>query len=71
MISVTIGMYSQNVPLNQPSEPGLKCRLPGVGGGGTCTCPGCSTMVSGHQISNTTTITVVICIMRSALPLDS
>jgi hypothetical protein len=28
-------------------------------------------MVSGHQISRATTITVVICMMRSALPLDS
>ena len=28
-------------------------------------------MVSGHQISRMTTITVVICMMRSALPLDS
>ena len=27
--------------------------------------------VSGHQIRRITTITVVICMMRSALPLDS
>ncbi len=30
-----------------------------------------SRMVSGHQMRNATTMTVVICMIRKALPLDS
>ena len=70
MISATIGMDGQMVPLNQPSARGLNCRLRGSGAGGKWTWPR-SRMVSGHQINNATTMTVVICMMRSALPLDS
>ncbi len=38
--------------------------------GGDCAAP-CNRMVKGHQIRNNATITVVICMMRRALPLDS
>ena len=70
MMMATTGMVGQTVPLNQPSPSSLKCKLCNVGAGGICAAP-CIRMVSGHQIRKTTTITVVICMMRSALPLDS
>ena len=41
-----------------------------TGAGGSSTL-GASNRVMGHQIRNATTITVVICMMRNALPLDS
>ena len=44
--------------------------LEGTGAGGNCV-RWLSSMVSGHQINRIATITVVICMMRSALPLDS
>ena len=53
------------------APPALKCRLlrqrapAGAARGRAAAC------VSGHQIRKATTITVVICMMRSALPLDS
>ncbi len=42
----------------------------GVGAGGSVQ-RSFRKMVSGHQTSRMATITVVICMMRSALPLDS
>ena len=57
-------------PRNQPSDSLVNCRLRGSGAGGNVIWPR-SRIVSGHQINNATTITVVICMMRSALPLDS
>ena len=44
--------------------------LEGVGSGGKVAPPR-MTSVSGHQISRITTMTVVICMMRRALVLDS
>ena len=67
----TIGICSQNVPLNQPCASGAKFRLEAMGAGGRLCQRSFRKMVSGHQISRITTITVVICMMRSALPLDS
>src|SRR5579884_3142796 len=64
------GMVIQKVPWNQPSASLLKCRLWGRGDGGYWAGPR-SSSVSGHQIRKITTITVVICMIRSALPLDS
>ncbi len=60
----------QIVPLNQPSASLLNCMFFGTGSGGSCALP-CSSRVMGHQIRKATTMTVVICMMRSALPLDS
>ena len=59
------------VPLNQPSASSLKCRFAGTGAGGSVRIAAASSSVIGHQIRKATTITVVICMMRSALPLDS
>src|SRR5580698_8450096 len=70
MIKAIAGMAGKIVPLNQPRDSLVNCRLRGTGAGGKVTWPR-SRMVRGHQINNATTITVVICIMRSALPLDS
>ena len=42
----------------------------GVGAGGRCQ-PLVISSVNGHQTSKIPTMTVVICMMRSALPLDS
>ena len=60
----------QIVPSNQPRLSPVKCRLARIGAGGICAVPRIR-IVSGHQIRKATTITVVICIIRSALPLDS
>ena len=71
MIIATIGMDGQMVPLNQPER--RRCRIADCAAaarGGKCMWPR-SMMVSGHQINNATTMTVVICMIRSALPLDS
>ena len=57
------------VPLNQPNG-FAEVQIGNVGGGGSLRAPWIR-MVSGHQIRKITTITVVICMMRSALPLDS
>src|SRR5580693_3643329 len=70
MIKAMAGMAGKIVPLNQPSDSLVNCRLRGTGAGGKVTWPR-SRMVSGHQINNATTMTEVICIMRKALPLDS
>ena len=45
-------------------------QIGGGGAGGICAGPR-SNSVMGHQIRKITTITVVICMIRSALPLDS
>jgi len=60
----------QTVPRNQPKASGANRRLRGTGAGGSVTL-GASNRVMGHQIRKATTMTVVICMMRSALPLDS
>ena len=65
----TTGMVGQTVPLNQPRPSALNCRFRGTGAGGRC--PPFTMSEMGHQIRNATTITVVICMMRSALLLDS
>ena len=70
MIKAAAHICGKTVPLNQPSPSSLKCRFWIVGRGGICAGPRTSS-VSGHQIMNAITITLVICMMRSALPLDS
>src|SRR4051794_9010775 len=70
MMIATIGNVGQTVPWNQPRLSPENWRLDGIGGGGTWATPRIR-IVSGHQIRNATTITDVICIIRSALPLDS
>ena len=67
---ITNGSCVQNVPSSQPQDSLVICRLDGVGAGGSCV-PPLNASVNGHQMSRITTITVVICIMRRALPLDS
>ena len=57
-------------PLSQPRPSRLKCRFAGVGGGGICAGPPIE-QCQGAPDQSITTITVVICMMRSALPLDS
>src|SRR5437764_2131737 len=61
---------AKGVPYSQPHESRVRCRFDGVGGGGSWAFPRTS-RVSGHQISKMTTITVVICMIRRALLLDS
>src|SRR5277367_3793001 len=70
MIKAMNGMAGKMVPRNQPSDSLVNRRLRGSGAGGKVIWPRIK-MVNGHQINNATTMTVVICIMRSALPLDS
>src|ERR1035437_8231548 len=70
MITAMAPIRGQMVPLNQPSDSVLNWRLRGSGAGGSLTL-GASSRVMGHQIRKATTITVVICMMRRALPLDS
>src|SRR6476661_1908504 len=70
MITATIGMLGQCVPLNHPRDSLVSTRWLGTGEGGSCHLP-CSKIVSGHQIKNATTITVVICMIRRAAELDS
>src|SRR5436309_2738312 len=60
----------QTVPLNQPRPESLNSRLARMGAGGDWAGPW-SRSVRGHQMRKITTMTVVICIMRRALPLDS
>src|SRR5689334_12574952 len=69
-IRITKGSCVINVPSSQPQDSFVRCRLEGVGGGGSWAPPLVSS-VRGHHIRRITTITVVICIMRRALPLDS
>src|ERR1700693_1274602 len=70
MMIATIGNCSQNVPLSQPWASSENMRLEGTGAGGSLHLFW-SAMLMGHQISRMTTITVVICMIRNALPLDS
>ena len=70
IIIATKGICGHIVPLNQPSDSSVNRRLESVGAGGSATWP-CMRSVIGHQISSKTTITVVICRIRSALELDS
>src|SRR5882724_2649228 len=70
MMITTIGICIQNVPLSQPCALSENTRLEGLGAGGRCQ-PLVSSSVIGHQMSRMPTMTVVICMMRSALPLDS
>src|SRR5689334_21487423 len=67
---MTNGSCVRNVPFNHPHDSAVRCRFDGVGGGGSCA-PPLRASVKGHQTSKTTTMTVVICIMRRAFPLDS
>src|SRR5690348_2432215 len=60
----------KTVPSNQPHDCFGMWRFDAIGSGGICASPR-SNRVRGAQISRTTTMTVVICIMRSALVLDS
>ena len=73
-ISTTKEICAQKVPLSHPSDSLVRWMLEGVGRGGKGTFP-CRTpfitRVSGHQIRRITTMTVVICMMRRALSLDS
>src|SRR5204862_4952499 len=62
--------WVKNVPSSHPQESLGRCRFAGVGRGGSCADPR-SSSVRGHQMSRITTITVVICMIRRALPLDS
>src|SRR5579862_2764634 len=67
---ITKEICDQKVPLSQPSDSLVKCRFLGVGAGGNCTWPR-SNSVTGAHINRITSITVVICIIRSAFVLDS
>ena len=67
---ITKEIWAQKVPLSQPSDSSVKWMLEGVGSGGKGAPPR-MTRVRGHQIRRITTITVVICMIRSALVLDS
>src|SRR5271154_3420004 len=71
IIIATIGIWSQKVPANQPLASAAKVMFEAMGAGGRNPQRSFRKMVSGHQISSITTITVVICMIRSALPLDS
>src|SRR5262249_51145420 len=66
----TIPIFAQIVPLSQPSASSEKWILRGRGAGGSWIF-GARSSVIGHQIRKITTMTVVICTIRSALPLDS
>ena len=70
MMMATTGMVGHIVPLNHPSPSSLNSRLEGTGAGGICAGPRTSS-VSPHQTRKITTMTVVTCMMRRALPLDS
>ena len=58
-----------SVFLRKPSASLLKCRFDGMGNGGRGA-PVLATVMMDH-VSKITTITVVICITRRALSLDS
>ncbi len=66
----TAGIDGQKVPLNQPRASSSNFRLRGSGAGGRFTSPLMIKVRMHHRIS-ATAMTVVICIIRSALPLDS
>src|SRR5206468_12773932 len=70
IMMATTGMVGQKVPLNQPSPSSLNSKWDGAGGGGICA--GLRTAsVRQHQTRKITTMTVVTCMMRIALVLDS
>src|SRR5581483_4306296 len=69
-IKTTKEIWVQKVPPSQPVDSFARWMFDGVGGGGRGAPPR-RTSVSGHQIRRITTITVVICMMRRALVLDS
>src|SRR6266446_2444123 len=66
----TAAICIQRVPCSHPSASGPQSILDGVGGGGICAGPRVSRVIE-HHMRNITTMTVVICMMRSALALDS
>ena len=70
MMIATAGICSQNVPASQPCASGASVMLDGSGAGGKVQRP-FSRIVIGHHTTRIATITVVICMIRSALPLDS
>ena len=71
MSTATAGSVGQKVPRNQPSASALNLIFFNTGAGGICAGPPLISSVSGHQIRKITIITVVICMIRSAFPLDS
>src|SRR5947209_18273769 len=70
MMIAIAGMVGQTVPVSHPVELWLKTKLCGSGAGGRFHWPR-SRSVNGHHTSSAITITVVICMMRNAAPLDS
>jgi hypothetical protein len=70
-ITMTIGHCRKRVPCSQPCASSEKFRFAGTGAGGKCPQPPRMNNVSGAQIKMIPTITVVTCMIRSALPLDS
>ncbi len=71
MMINTIGIWSHIVPASQPCASGASVMFDGTGAGGRLVIRSFRISVSGHQIIRITTITVVICIIRRAFPLDS
>src|SRR5215471_16031221 len=63
-------LFSHETVANHPSPSSLNFRFDGSGAGGICAGPR-TISVNVHQTRNVTTMIVVICIMRSALWLDS
>ena len=68
--SIAALMLGQKVPSSQPSECSFIVRLAATGAGGNGAPPR-SRSVRADQATSITTMTVVICMMRSAWPLDS
>src|ERR1700676_3511291 len=66
----TNDMRAQKVPLSQPKDSLVRCRFEGVGSGGNLAPPRIISVI-GAQNSKITTMTVVICMIRKALWLDS
>ena len=71
MMMATSAICGQTVPLSQPRRFVAEMQVARHRQRAEAARCRCSSSVMGHQIRNTTTITVVICMMRSALPLDS
>ena len=63
-------MLGQNVPWSHPSECSFSVRFAWVGIGGSGAPPRTTNVITDHTIK-ITTITVVICMIRNAWPLDS
>ena len=70
MSGIAMVIWVQKVPSSHPSDSPVICRLAMVGAGGSSKLPFIA-IVMGHHINRITTITVVICMMRRAWPLDS